>query len=153
MALFGPPGAFSVCFRSFPGLYGLDPGQGFLGGLLGQKDGVGLGQLDASDLDYGLALLVIPASFDLDAREEGLVVAAPGALVGQLVDAGDVLGQLQDAAEVALVPRFRRAMLRRRRSLAASGRARRGTRRVRCPRPLRFRMLSCSKLVMPLLTN
>jgi hypothetical protein len=48
-----------------------------------QKDGVGLGQLDASDLNCGSTGLVVPAGFDLDAREEGLVVAASRALVGQ----------------------------------------------------------------------
>jgi hypothetical protein len=94
---------FSVCFRAFLGLHGLDPGQGFLGGLLGQKDGVGLGQLDAHDLNCGPPRPVIPTRSDLDARKEGLVVAASRALVGQFIDARDVLRQLQGAAEIALV--------------------------------------------------
>jgi len=64
------------------GLYGLDPGQGFPFRLVGEEDGVGLGQLDACDLNHGSALDLVPASRDLDAREEGLVVAAPCALVG-----------------------------------------------------------------------
>jgi hypothetical protein len=92
---FGPPGVFSVCFRAFLGLHGLDPGQGFLGGLLGQKDGVGLGQLDAHDLNCGPPRIVIPTRSDRDARKEGLVVAASRALVGQFVNARDVLCQLQ----------------------------------------------------------
>jgi DNA invertase Pin-like site-specific DNA recombinase len=71
---FGSPGAFSVCFRPFLGLYGLDPGQGFLGGLVGQKHGVGLGQLDAGDLDCGSSSLIVPAGFEHPTAPQDVMV-------------------------------------------------------------------------------
>jgi hypothetical protein len=70
-----------------------------LGGLLCEEEGIGVGQLDARDLDHCTALLIVPASPDL----ECLAAAAPRLLVGRFVDSLDVARQVEGRAQVLML--------------------------------------------------